>query len=88
MIPESMVLAKSAALFGAALTLGIGVVGASIGLGLIGMKACENLGKYPESGASIRNLALLIGTFVEAGAIYCLILAGALIYVATYVLGH
>jgi F-type H+-transporting ATPase subunit c len=86
MTAEGLVLAKAAALFSAGLVVGLGTIGASIGLGLVGMKVCENLGKYPESLSSIRNVALLISAIIEAGALYCLLVAGALIYVAAKLL--
>lgn len=73
--------AQAAAFFGAALAMGIGSFGPAIGQGLVGMKACENIGKYPEmSGSIFRTMVFAMG-IVETAAIYALLIAGVLIYV-------
>lgn len=77
---EGIVIAKAAAYIGAAITMGIGSVGPAIGQGMIGMKACENIGKYPESSGQIRTTMVLAMAIVESSAIYALIIAGALIF--------
>jgi F-type H+-transporting ATPase subunit c len=71
--------AKAAAYFGAAITMGIGSIGVAIGQGIIGMKACENIGKFPESASKIRTTMIIALTVVESSAIYCLLIAGALL---------
>ncbi len=71
--------AKAAAFLGAAITMGFGSFGPAIGQGLIGMKACENIGKYPESGDKIRTAMILALAVVESSAIYCLLISGALV---------
>ncbi|HZW61695.1 MAG TPA: ATP synthase F0 subunit C [Candidatus Babeliales bacterium] len=71
--------AKAAAYIGAAIAMGIGSLGPSLGMGLIGMKACENMGKYPESSGKIRGTMIIAMSLVETGAIYSLMIAGALI---------
>lgn len=73
--------AKAAAFLGAALAMGIGSIGPALGQGLIGMKACENIGKYPESSAQIRTTMMIAMGLVETAAIYALLIAGALIFV-------
>lgn len=73
--------AKAAALFGAALAMGIGSIGPAIGQGMIGMKACENIGKYAENANKIRNTMVLAMSIVEAAAVYCLVIALFLIFV-------
>ncbi len=78
--------AKAAAYIGAALAMGLGSLGPAIGQGLIGMKACENIGKYPESGNQIRNAMFLAMALVETSAIYSGLVAGALIW-ASFQLG-
>jgi F-type H+-transporting ATPase subunit c len=72
--------AKAAAYFGAAIAMGIGSVGPAIGQGMIGAKACENLGKYPESSGQIRTTMMIAMGIVESSAIYCLIIAFALTF--------
>lgn len=74
--------AKAAAFIGAAIVMGIGSLGPALGQGLIGMKGCENIGKYPENSNEIRN-AMFIGlVMVETSAIYCALTAGGLIWAA------
>jgi F-type H+-transporting ATPase subunit c len=70
---------KAAAFIGAALAMAIGSLGPAIGMGLIGMKACENIGKYPENAGKIRTTMMIAMGLVETGAIYCLLISGALI---------
>ena len=72
--------AKAAAYIGAAITMGIGSVGPAIGQGIIGMKACENLGKYPESASKIRTTMMMALAVVESSAIYCFLISGGLLY--------
>ena len=75
--------AKAAAFIGAAIAMGVGSIGPALGQGLIGMKACENIGKYPENGPQIRNAMFLAMALVETSAIYAALVAGFLIVVAT-----
>lgn len=78
---EGIFYVKAAAFFGAALAMGIGSVGPALGQGLIGMKACESMGKYPESAGKIRTTMMIAMGLVETAAIYALLIAGALIWV-------
>jgi F-type H+-transporting ATPase subunit c len=55
--------------------MAIGALGPGIGVGLIGMKAVEALGRNPESQSRVLPAMLLGMAFAEAIAIYCLILA-------------
>jgi F-type H+-transporting ATPase subunit c len=72
--------AKAAVLVGAAIAMGIGTVGPSLAQGLIGSKACENIGKYPESASKIRMTMLLSMGLVETCALYAFIIALIVIY--------
>jgi len=72
--------AKAAAYLGAAIAMGIGAIGPAIGQGLIGMKACENIGKYPESYSKIRGTMFIAMTVIETSAIYALLIALLLIF--------
>lgn len=78
---DTIYFAKAAALFGAAITMGFGLFGPALGQGLIGMKACESVGKYPESGGNIRTTMMIAMGLVETAAIYALLIAGMLVYV-------
>ena len=77
--------AKAAAFIGAAITMGFGSLGPAIGQGLIGMKACENIGKYPESSNKIRQIMIIALSIVESSAIYCLIISGLLWYAGSQI---
>ncbi len=55
--------------------IGIGALGPGIGIGLIGAKAMEALGRNPEANGKILPAMLLAMAFAEAIAIYALILA-------------
>lgn len=70
---------KAAACIGAAIVMGVGSIGPALGQGIIGMKACENIGKYPQSAKDIKTLMLLAMTVTETVAIYCFVVALLLI---------
>jgi len=76
--------AKAAAFFAAALAMSIGSVGPSLGQGLVGMKACENLGKYPQSSSDIQRTMVFGMAIIESSAVYNLLIAGALLFLSTY----
>lgn len=71
---------KAAAFLGAAITMGIGSIGPSLGQGLIGMKALEGMAKFPESASKIRTSMFLSMSIVETIALYALLIAGILCY--------
>jgi F-type H+-transporting ATPase subunit c len=58
-----------------ALAIGIGAIGPGIGIGLIGAKAMEAIGRNPEATGKILVPMLLIAAFAEAIAIYALVIA-------------
>jgi len=78
---EGIFYVKAAAFLGASIAMGIGAIGPALGQGFIGMKACENIGKYPESAGQIRTTMMIAMGLVETSAIYALLIAGALIFV-------
>ncbi len=82
---EGIVIAKAAACVGAAVTMGLGAVGPAIGQGLIAMKACENIGRYPESASQIRTTMLIAMGLVEAAAIYAFLVSIALVWLAGWI---
>ena len=58
-----------------ALAIGIGAIGPGIGIGLIGGKAMESIGRNPEASGKIL-LPMLIGmALAEAIGIYALVIA-------------
>ena len=77
---DAIYFAKAAAYIGAGFAMAIGSVGPALGQGMIGKKACEAIGKYPESGNKIRLTMILAMAFVESAAIYALLIALLLIF--------
>ncbi len=65
---ESVMLAK-------ALAIGLGSLGTGLGIGMIGSKAMEAIGRNPEAAGKILVPMLLASAFVEAVAIYALVIA-------------
>jgi len=55
------------------LAIGIGGIGPAIGIGLIGSKAMESIGRNPESSSQLFVPMLLALAFAEAIAIYALV---------------
>lgn len=78
---EGIYYAKAAAFLGASIAMGMGAIGPALGQGLVGMRACENIGKYPESSDKIRNAMIMACALVESAAVYSLGISAALIWV-------
>lgn len=57
------------------LTIAIGGIGPAIGIGLIGFKAMEAIGRNPEAAGKLFVPMLLGMAFAEAIAIYALIVS-------------
>lgn len=62
-------------LVGTALAIGLGAIGPGIGIGIIGGKAVEALGRNPEAEGQVRTMMILGIAFAEAVAIYALVIA-------------
>jgi F-type H+-transporting ATPase subunit c len=60
---------------GAALAIGLGAIGPGIGVGLVGGRAMEAMGRNPEAAGEIRTNMILAIAFAEAIAIYALVVA-------------
>ena len=60
---------------GAALAIGLGAIGPGIGIGILGGRALEAIGRNPEAAGEIRNNMILGIAFAEAVAIYALVVA-------------
>ena len=58
-----------------ALAMGLGAIGPGIGIGLIGGKAVEAIGRNPEASGKIQAPMILMAAFAEAVAIYALVVA-------------
>ena len=60
---------------GAALAIGLGALGPGIGVGLIGAKAVEAIGRNPEASGLVQTNMILGIAFAEAIAIYALVIS-------------
>lgn len=60
---------------GSALAIGLGALGPGLGIGIIGGKAVEAIGRNPEAESQVRNTMILAIAFAEAVAIYALVIA-------------
>ena len=58
-----------------AIAIGVGAIGPGIGIGLIGAKAMEAIGRNPEAANKVLVPMLLALAFAEAIAIYALVIA-------------
>ena len=62
-------------LLATAIAIGVGVIGPGLGVGMIGSKAMEALGRNPEAENSIRTTMILAAAFAESIAIFALVVA-------------
>lgn len=72
---------KVAACVSAGICMGIGAIGPALGQGFIGGKACESIGKKPESAGLITRTMVVALAFVESSAIYALLIALVLLFI-------
>lgn len=59
----------------AGLTIAVGGIGPAIGIGMIGSRAMESIGRNPESAGKIFVPMILTVAFAEAIAIYAFVMA-------------
>lgn len=73
---------NSVRLLSTAIVMGLGSVGPGIAIGLIGSKAADAIGRNPEAASRVQTMALLAIVFAEAVAIYALVVALIIKFVA------
>ncbi len=73
---------ESIKLLAAGLAMGFGAIGPGIGVGLVALGALQALGRNPEARGPIMTNMILGIAFAEAVAIYALVVAVVLIFVA------
>ena len=61
--------------FSGGIIIAIGALGPALGIGFIGAKAVEAIGRNPEAAGKIMVNMLIAMAFAESIAIYCLIFA-------------
>ena len=69
-------------LLAAGLCMGLGAIGPGIGIGILVLGAMNALGRNPEARGPIMTNMILAIAFAEAIAIYALVVAVVLIFVA------
>ncbi len=67
--------ADAVRLLAAGLAIGLGAIGPGIGIGLLGGRAMEALGRNPEAAPVIQSNMILGIALAEAIAIYALVVA-------------
>ncbi|MFC2159863.1 F0F1 ATP synthase subunit C [Actinomycetota bacterium] len=73
---------KTAAMIAAGFVMGVGAIGPAIAIGNLVGKALEGIARQPEAAGQIQT-AMFIGiAFAEAIALYALVVAFLLIFVA------
>ena len=73
--------AAAAKLIGASVAM-LGTNGAGLGIGMIGIGAVLGIARNPDAAGDIQTNMILSIAFAEAVAIYCLIVALLLVFVA------
>jgi F-type H+-transporting ATPase subunit c len=73
---------KTAAMIAAGFVMGVGAIGPALAIGNLVGKALDGMARQPEAGGQIQT-AMFIGiAFAEAIALYALVVAFLLIFVA------
>lgn len=65
-----------------ALVMAIGTIAPALAVGLIGYAACKGIARNPQASAQIQTMAIVAIAFAEAIAIYALVVALILKFVA------
>ena len=71
---------------GAGICMGIGAIGPGIGEGNAVAKACEAVGRQPESKSSVTSTMIMGCAIAETTGIYSLVIAILLIFVAPHIM--
>lgn len=66
----------------AALAIGLGAIGPGLGVGMIGAKGSEAIGRNPEASSKVQTGMILAIAFAEAIAIYALVVSLIILFVA------
>jgi F-type H+-transporting ATPase subunit c len=69
-------------LLATAIAIGMGTTLPALAVGLIGSKAVDAIGRNPEAASKIQTMAILAIAFAEAIAIYALVMALIIKFVA------
>lgn len=70
----------AAKLLGAGITMGLGAIGSGIGIGIIGGKAMEAMGRNPEVSNSLFTNMIIACAICESCAIYALVISFLILF--------
>jgi F-type H+-transporting ATPase subunit c len=73
---------ETARMLGCGLAMGLGAIGPGIGVGLVGMGALQGIARNPDARGPITTNMILAIAFAEAVAIYALVVAILLKFIA------
>ena len=73
---------ESMKMLAAGLAIGLGSLGPGLGIGLLAAKAMEAIGRNPEAAGKVQTAMILAIAFTEAIAIYALVVALIIKFVA------
>jgi F-type H+-transporting ATPase subunit c len=59
-------------LFGAAVGAGLAIIGAGIGIGMIGGRAVEAMARQPEMAGNIQTAAIILAALIEGATLFAL----------------
>lgn len=62
-----------------AIGVGLVVIGAGIGIGLIGMKAVEGMARQPEASGKIQTAMIIAAALIEGVALFGVVAAALLV---------
>lgn len=65
---------------GSGIAIGVAAMGAGVGMGFMVGKGLEALGRQPEAAGSIQRLMVMGIAFIEALALYALVIAFFLVF--------
>jgi F-type H+-transporting ATPase subunit c len=66
---------------GAAIAIGFGTIGPGIGIGLIGGRAMEAMGRNPEASGTVQTNMILAIAFAESMGIFALVIALLILFI-------
>jgi F-type H+-transporting ATPase subunit c len=73
--PDNVSTENAMKFLAAGLSIGIGAIGPGIGIGMLGGRAMEALGRNPEAAGAIQTNMILAIAFAEAIGIYALVVS-------------
>lgn len=61
-------------LLGAGLGAGLIIIGAAIGIGMIGSRAMEGMARQPEVAGNIQTAAIILAALIEGATLFALVI--------------